>query len=525
MTTIAEKLAQAVQHHRDGAWERAASMYREILESDPEQADALNLLGVLELQARNFAAATGYLQRAVSCAPCAEYHNNLGLAWRHRGDADTARAQFETALRLQAGHIDAAVNLATLWREGGRTGEARALLEGLIDTASSHPAFWYNLALVELDAREYSRARQALERALALDPADADARFNLAVLHKNDGEPERAATLFDGLVEHPRHGAKSRWYLSQCRLLQGDHERGWQHFAERFEALGINYRATQLPSWGGEPLADGALLICAEQGIGDELLFATHLPLVENRTRNPVFECDRRLVDLFQRSYPEVRCIARGADPGRAPTHHCAAGDLVRLTNPDLSDPGAGSRPLVVDAARAADLVHVRIDCPVIGLSYHTAGSNAVRRMPPPEFWCLLRDFSDGVILIDLQADPDRSIGPPPPLRDGGLLHTVEGLDLYDDLDGLAALIAGLDHVITIDNSIVHLAGSLAVPTTLLLSTTHDWRWLTGSSSVPWYPTVDIIRQDSRDDWDSVADALRQRLLRITATGECPRMP
>jgi len=508
VSSAREILSEAVRLHRSGALDDARTGYLRVLAAEPDNADALNLLGVLELQGKRYAEAADYLERAVASKRTAEYLGNLGLAYKHAGKRAAAASRFEAALELQPENLEAAINLAALLHETGRTAEARDLLDAHAARGARHPQYLYNLANVCIETGEFDHARALLEDLLAIAPADAGALFNYAMLLKNAGEFDRAARGFEQLVDDSGKGAKARWFLGQCRLLGGDFERGWEYFAERFEALDIDYRETGLPAWKPGAGADDGLLVWAEQGIGDELLFATHIPALQPHSEYIRYECDPRLRPLLARTYPQIEFIDRGRNlrtgAARGPAYQCAAGDLVRYTNPGLDNRLAGATPLVVDADRAAA---IEVPGPAslrIGLSYHTSGSNAEHRMPPERLWNVFAEFEGRIELVDLQSNAHRVLSPPAALRDKGMLHQVDAIDLHDDIDGLAALISGLDHVVTIDNAIAHLAGSLGVPATLLLSTVHDWRWLSGRPTVPWYPALRLLRQRRQGDWDGV---------------------
>jgi len=507
-----EILSEAVGLHRNGALDDARKGYLRVLAAEPDNADALNLLGVLELQGKRYAEATDYLERAVASKRTAEYLGNLGVAYKHVGKRTAAASRFKAALELQPENLEAAINLAALLHEEGRSDEARELLGAHAAGGAHHPRYLFNLANVCIETGEFDRARALLEDLLTIAPADVGARFNHTMLLKNAGEFERAAHGFEQLVGDPGKGPGARWFLGQCRLLGGDFERGWEFFGERFDALHIDYRETGLPAWKPGADTDDDLLVWAEQGIGDELLFATHIPALQPHCEHIRYECDLRLLPLLARTHPQIEFIDRGRNPRAAaaqgPVYQCAAGDLVRHTNPGLDNRLAGSVPLVVDADRAAAIEVPGPAALRVGLSYHTSGSNAEHRMPPACLWNVFAEFEGRIELVDLQSNARRGLAPPALLRDKGMLRQVDAIDLYDDIDGLAALISRLDHVVTIDNAVAHLAGSLGVPATLLLSTVHDWRWLSDRPTVPWYPALRLLRQRRQGDWDGIAAEL-----------------
>jgi hypothetical protein len=92
----------------------------------------------------------------------------------------------------------------------------------------------------------------------------------------------------------------------------------------------------------------------------------------------------------------------------------------------------------------------------------------------------------------------------------------LERLDARNDFDGTAALVAELDAVVSVDTSLVHLAGALARPVLVMLPFAADWRWLTSRADSPWYPTARLFRQPAPGDWDAVVVAVRAALEALT---------
>ena len=88
-----------------------------------------------------------------------------------------------------------------------------------------------------------------------------------------------------------------------------------------------------------------------------------------------------------------------------------------------------------------------------------------------------------------------------------------------DGLPALAAVIANLDLVITVDTLAAHMAGAMGRQVWLLLQKTADWRWMEGRCDSPWYPSMRIFRQATEGDWDGVVEAVRVELVRFAELG------
>ena len=99
--------------------------------------------------------------------------------------------------------------------------------------------------------------------------------------------------------------------------------------------------------------------------------------------------------------------------------------------------------------------------------------------------------------------------------KQGLKLNHIEELDLFNDLDGLAALISACDIVISIDNATVHLAGALGIDTRVLLPLTADERWGLNSVDSYWYDSVTLYRQKTLADWTDPLQSLMIDLKKI----------
>jgi ADP-heptose:LPS heptosyltransferase len=78
-----------------------------------------------------------------------------------------------------------------------------------------------------------------------------------------------------------------------------------------------------------------------------------------------------------------------------------------------------------------------------------------------------------------------------------------------------AAVVSGISIVVAVDTAIVHLAGSLGVPTVVLLSYVPDFRWLLSRTDSPWYPDLHLLRQSAPGDWGSIASLLEDTVLSL----------
>lgn len=222
--------------HQEGQLARAEHLYRETLRVRPQHADALNMLGVIAAQTRNFTAGVELLRRAVALVPGhADYHNNLGQALMELGQRPAARASFEAAvaarprfpeahfnlanvhladgdtvaaeqhlrkaLRARADYPDALNNLGNLLRRSGRAADSIPLFRKLVALLPRFAPGYYNLALALQAQAQYDDAVHAFERALELDPMAVPVWEALGTCHRQRGALAEAEAAFRGALE------------------------------------------------------------------------------------------------------------------------------------------------------------------------------------------------------------------------------------------------------------------------------------------------------------------------------------
>ena len=293
---------------------------------------------------------------------------------------------------------------------------------------------------------------------------------------------------------------------SYCYMHLKEYQKGWELFSYRPSARAVSAwmeKRVSIPYWMGEDAdyTDRTLLIVCEEGIGDELYHSACFHLLKGKFKKVYIECDARLIKLYERTYSELTFFPR-ADWTKfseiaKDCNLCALlSDLPRFLNAELNKDLdvylEVDKELLAsfDKKLNSSLSPERL---LVGISYFTSGDNKDRRMVY-EFWDnALTD--DNINWIDLQHN--NLVTNKEAFTHSNLLH-CDDVDLYDDIDSLAALISTMDYVLTIDNYIAHLAGRLGVNTIVLLPRHHNIRWDYGTGKSIWYNTCRIlIKEDS----------------------------
>jgi len=534
--------------HGAGRIEEAAQACERAVLLAPDHADAHTLLGALRKSLGDHEAALHSLIRAIELRPAsAEAHNTMGNVLLDLGDGAAAEGSYRRALELEPGSRGARYNLGCLLHSAGRFDEARESFAAVVALAPQFVDARVRLALACVELVRLEEAAEHFGHALALAPELADTRIGLGNVLRLLGRPEEAAVSYraaialqperiegycnlakvlldqgqldEAVVESWRalaiqpDLAEAHWNLAQAHLARGEFAEGWREYEYRLLRHNAAELAFPQPLWQGDALAGRTLFVTAEQGVGDEIMFASCLPDVARAAGRCVVECDTRLVPLFERSFPGVLAIARLAAPGDYPPGappadvRVAIGSLPGFYRPDLASFPRRAGYLVPDPGKVAswrEHLSALGSGPKVGISWRGGKEALVRRARsiPLSRWTQLAAL-EGVSLINLQyGDCAAEIAA---AREAGLeVHDWDDVDPLAELDGFAALVAALDLVLSVDNATVHLAGALGVPTWALLPFTADWRWGEGREDSPWYPALRLFRQPHPGDWDAV---------------------
>jgi tetratricopeptide (TPR) repeat protein len=498
---------------------RAVALLTEAVAANPASADTLGDLGNAYLMLDADREAESAYLRALEAQPeHAVSLNNLGLLRTRSGEREAALDCFRRAYRANPDFTPALQNLVAWLPDSTVPHEDIAMLEGMIARTPGNAAAHAALGALHLrGAFNAGPALAALDRAIGLGADDPQVHTGRGVALHELGRHAEALAEFDRALVHDPRDIHARFHRAVTLLAQQRYEEGWPDYALRLESEGPGRRTFPHPPWEGQDLAGRTLLVYAEQGIGDEILFASCLPDVVAHAAQVVIDCDPRLASLYRRSFPAAEI--RGASQVE-PTEWAAQlaadfqapiGNLPRYLRRTVGafPPHAGYLRADPDriAYWRAQLASDDETAPRVGLSWRggTLRSRGPARSVAPEQLAPLFDVA-GLRWVNLQrAASAREL-------DGVAKTPLAWPDALEDLDDTAALLGALDLVITVDNTVAQLAGATGRPVWLLLPFSPEWRYGTGGERTPWYPTARLFRQSSPGDWKTAIDRVAREL-------------
>lgn len=444
-------------------------------------------------------------------------HVVLGRVLRERGRLDEAVACGRRAARLDPSLPAAHGGLGASLRAQDRMVEAARALERAVRLDPDDPQLHTLLGNTLSDAGALEEALAHFAAAARLAPDDTMALSNLAVVHQRMGRFADADALYRRALTQEPDEPVTRFNRSFALLGLGDLAAGWVEQDEGFAAgLRGPDRRFAVPRWDGSDLGDRTLFVWREQGVGDELRFASCYPDVIARAGHVILEAEPRLAPLFARSFPAATVVAsdpaaerRGSEPAVETTPpgvdiECPAGSLPRFLRRSLTDfPDHDgylrAHPSAVAAFRER-LAGLSAG-PAVGICWRSMRleSARLRHYTALEEWDPVLRVPD-VTFVNLQYGEkqvlEAELGG---VRDrtGAQVHRL--VDETGDLDGVAALLCALDLVVSVNTSVAAMAGGLGRPVVMLGVAEDPMRF--GTDRYPWFPSLRFLARRWDEPW------------------------
>lgn len=485
------------------------------------EAEAFKNRGNAHLTAGEPAAAVACYCQAVATDPTyAEGHNNLGVVLLQQGHADHAMACFDQALKLKPGLAQAHLNRGNILRQRGLINEAVASFRASLSLDPALSEAHNSLGTMLQMQDDIEGAQASFETALRLNPGSSEAHHNLGHLLQEKGLVADAATCFQKAIDLKPGLAEAHFGLATALLSCGRLAEGWAKYKCRFAVKEENptRRVFSIPEWSDEPLTDKSLLLWEDQGIGDEILFASMIPEIAARARNCVVECAPKLLPLFARSFPDATVVSRTNPPHPAILNdidlQIATADAARWLRPSLESFPAHDGYLIADPTRTA-YWKARLSELGPGLKVGFCWRSGLLRGRRHLHYTSLDQWGPifavpGVHFVNLQYDECDEELATARRRFGVPLHAFDEVDLYDDLDEAAALTKAMDLVITAPTAASGLAAAQGVPTWEM---GYGTAWVSlGTNHVPWFPSQRLFLRRWDQPWDDVIGNIAKAL-------------
>lgn len=437
------------------------------------------------------------------------------LSLHNAGKLQEAESIYKMLLDFFPNQVEVITPFATLLLQMEHTQDGIRQLRRSLNINPTQPSALYNLGVQLQKQGELEEALSYYQQSLKLDPSNIDGWLNLGNTLKDLHRHGEAIQSFEQAAMLNPKLPSIHWNKALTQISMGNFKDGWELYEWGWSAgeRGIPRKFSR-PTWlGKEPISGKTILIYREQGLGDLIQFSRYLPMLEKLGARVILEAPKSLVNLMGTLSKSIKVIEE--DQLLPPFDFvCPVMSLPFAFQTTLESIPANVPYLHVDEAKKK-IWHTKLGAkikPRIGLVWSGSMTNKIdlnpcarRNIPleklkqlfelPLEFHALQKEFRP---------------------EDLPLLAEIKNLNLHqDDLNDFcdtAALVKEMDLVISVCTSVAHLSGALNHPTWILLPYSADYRWMQNPTDSPWYPSVELIRQDHIGGYASQIKTLLEKL-------------
>lgn len=484
---IKDQINMALQFHQAGQFAEAEKKYSEILKLAPNNANVLNLFGLLKYQNKQFEEAISYIKKAVEINPSAYFYDNLGSVYRDSEKLKDAIEAYKKALELTPNDFEILFNLAFTYKKDNQT----------------------------------DKAIETYQKALSINPDSADIYFNLGNLYEEKNESQTALSYYEKAIKYKPDDKEINYFLAILYLKTKNFKEGWKYFEKRpskdaailTQSLVYKTAVESAQLWSGEPIKDKTLYVYYEAGLGDTIMFTRFVPLLKDKCARVLFKPQIDLVSFYKENDLNAEVLSNktiGEDikfdvhiPIMGLVHALGLNAEEQL----LRDNYLKANPEKVKAYKEK---YFNNDKFKVGIKWQGNKNCGVERGVPLEAFYKILDLPNTKFYSVQKGEGIEQLATLPEKYDVDDLGTT-----FDDFSDTAAAIENLDLIITNDTSIAHLAGALGKQCWIVLPFVQNWRWHTDLSYSPWYKSVKLFKQSEEGNWDGVFEKVYGELKRL----------
>lgn len=444
-------------------------------------------------------------------------YNNLGCTYRDKHEFNHAIKNFKKVLRLNPNFIEALINLSYCYSQNKNYNDALSFLEQALRLSPGSPNIRFNIGSILIEQENYQKALRVFQELAYENPTESRVFNNLGNAYKFLDDYEKASNYYKKSIELDKNNKEALWNLSYCSLYNFNFIDGWKYYGLRWEMNNnvIPQENFFKPIWDGT--SKGTILVLPEQGVGDQILFSRCLESCKIKNNKLILLVSGKLAKLFQHSFNKIE-ITENID-NISFDFVIPLADLAKFCILDNFSLSKISNNYLKTNKKLTSSIRDKFSKKKVlcGLSWTSknlsVGKN--KSINLEKFKSLLS--IENIIFIDLQyVDSSKE-------RDEFLkIHGIEIIKLHEidslnDIFTLASLIDACDFVISISNSIAHLAGAIGKKTFLLLPKGKGkyWYWSLSRGVCIWYPSVEIYSQNDSGVWEDPIEQLKHKIIQL----------
>jgi tetratricopeptide (TPR) repeat protein len=493
----------------------------DILEFDPNNAEIVLEIGTLYLDVGDEGQALWYIDRALTMNPkLTRAYYYLGMILKGQNKLQEAEAAFRKALAFKENAF-IYNQLSLVVRDLGKMDEGMECMRKACVLDPNNEGFEFNLANYLFFKRNYKEAEEALNELLRKHPNNSHAYNLLSILRIMQSRKEESLRFLEKAIELSPDDETLKTNYGIMLLSLGNMKEGWKYYEHRY-SYNDQFKKTpalKLRNWIGQDLSNKTLYIITEQGAGDYFHFLRYIPLIKERfhPKKIYLQTLKPVADLVKENFSDYVEVVVTREQVPSYDFHCAITSLGFVFDTTLE---TIPQNIPYIHARKADVKKWSERMPRgkelnVGLVW--AGNVAHKNN-----YYRSMHLSDLSTLLDVKNCKFYN------LQVGDRADEVEAyknqvMDLrgsFKDYAQTAAAIECLDLVISVDTSVVHLAGAMGKHAWVLIPFNPDWRWMHDRVDTPWYPTLKLFRQKEPLLWAPVVEMVKKELMQYAQRHE-----
>ena len=504
-----------------GKSQEAELSYRKAIKLKPDFSEAYTNLGSLLRDFGKLQEAEISTRKAIELKPNdANAHSNLGIILKDLGKSQEAEVEFLKAIKLKPDYAEAYSNLGIILKELGKLQEAKFSISKAIEINPNFDQAHFNLGNILNDLGNLQDAELSYRKAIKINPEFANYHYNLGKTLRILGKCKYAELSLRKAIELNPKSEEARYELSLVLLKTHNFEEGLNKYESRWKIKGNKKQLiTSKLEWSNKN--KGRVLLWGEQGVGDEILFASLIPELVNIVDQLIVQVDKRLIPLFKRSFDErIIYIHKNQklDEERY-DFQISMGSVIKYFRNNKRSFKKGKEEYIkankIKTLNYRDKLYKYSKSKrLIGISWKSKSrAHKYRSISLEKF--IMGIYIPNTCFVNLQYGDTKDEINNIKKKYGINIYTLEEVDTFNDLDNLASLINACDMVVSIENLIFALAGALGVESKILLRP--DCTWYNGDIDLKsyWFKNQSFYRQSSSGAWEEALNQIKKEIENI----------
>lgn len=494
-----------IQFHNQGNFVEAEKIYLEVLKDEPNDAYYNNLLALLYSQTGKWEDAQKYSQIAIKLEEHPDYMETLAICYYVQNNFKEAMPIFEKILEKTPKDIDRIRDYAKLAKDSEQWDYAIKFYSKSLALDKRDYVAMNNIGLGLEEQKQFEKAKGYYESSIKVKP-NYWAYHNLGVYYRRARDFQKSIVFLKRALQYQPENIETMTSLGMSYLSMRDFENGYKYYQHRCPHIKQRF---QNP-WDGQEHKDSTLIIYFDGGRGDLLMFSRYINFIKDKFKKIIFATFDEMIDFFQYNFQDI--------------------EVCSINYPYTYD-------YSVNIMELHYVLGINFDN--IPFSEHYLKANEQKVLEYKQKYFQNNKVKVGLFWQgNLNVFPYRSMK----LSEMSPLLNIENCQFYSCQKGAgieqleefknaniidlgstfnnysdtAAAIKNLDVLITIDSSILHMAGALGVKTLLLLPYASEWRWFDDKIKTPWYNSVSLFRQEKLYDWSIPVEEVCKELTNFT---------